>query len=127
MKNDIGLLILRIAMGALLLLHGIGKITRLSSFPDIHFADPVGLGPAVSLILTIVAEVLCAFLVIVGYKTKFATIPLMILFFVITFVVHIHDPWAKQEIALLYLSGFASLYFLGSGRFSIDYWLSKKN
>ena len=125
-KNDIGILILRIAMGGLLLPHGIGKIHRLSAFPDIHFADPLGLGPTVSLILTIGAEVFCALLVIIGHKTKFATIPLMILFFVIIFIVHIDDPWAKKEMALLYFSGFAALYFWGSGKLSVDYFLNKK-
>ena len=106
--------------------HGLGKITKLSSFPDISFADPIGLGSALSLILTIFAEAICSVLVIIGYKTKLATIPLMILLFIITFVVHINDPWSKQEFTLLYFIGFAALAFLGSGNFSLDHILSKK-
>ena len=125
MYKHIAILILRIGMGALLLPHGTGKIKRLFSFPDINFSDPIGLGPAVSLLLTLFAEVICAALVIIGYKTRLATIPLMILFLVITFVVHADGPWAKQELALLYFSGFAALYFLGSGKFSVDYLLKK--
>jgi len=125
MYKHIAILILRIGTGALLLPHGIGKINRLSSFPDINFSDPIGLGPAVSLLLTLFAEVLCAALVIIGYKTRLAVVPLLILFLVIAFVVHGQGPWAKQELALLYFSGFTALYFLGSGKFSIDYLLKK--
>ena len=125
MYKDIAILILRIGMGALLLPHGTGKIKRLSSFPDINFSDPIGLGPALSLLLTLFAEVICALMIIIGYKTRLATIPLLILFFIITFVIHGQGPWAKQELALLYFCGFAALYFLDSGKFSVDYLLNK--
>ena len=47
---NLGLLILRIVFSAMLLFHGIEKIEILFS-SEIKFADPIGLGPKLSLIL----------------------------------------------------------------------------
>lgn len=118
--RDIGLLALRLWFGgAMLLAHGIGKIGRLGQDP-VQFADPLGLGPTVSLLLTIGAEAVCATLVLVGLLTRWATIPLIITMLVAAFVVHWSDPFSKKELALAYLSGYVAICFLGAGRFSLD-------
>ena len=117
--NDLALLLLRLGSGGLMLTHGIPKISMLSDSP-IEFADPIGVGPTISLILTLIGEVVAPILIIIGFKTKLAAIPAMITMFVAAFVVHISDPIGTKEKALLYLFAFLVIFLAGPGKFSID-------
>jgi putative oxidoreductase len=42
------------------------------------------------------------------------------------FVAHSADPFGRKEIALLYLLYYIALFVLGSGKYSIDYLLTRK-
>ena len=119
--QDLVLLLIRLgAGGALIAQHGFRKFSRLLEGGEIHFSNPIGLGPVLSLYLTVFAEFFCAALVIVGLLSRMATIPLIILFLVLIFFVHLHDPFPKIELPLLYLLGFMAILAYGPGRFSID-------
>ena len=89
------------------------------------FLDPIGLGSQLTLILAIAAEVGCAVLLILGLGTRLAAIPLATTMLVAWFVVHIEDPWVKQELPALFLSGFVALILTGAGKFSLDALFSK--
>lgn len=119
-KNDIGLLILRVGLGAFILIgHGWGKLAGFGELAG-NFPDPIGLGSTASLVLAIFAEVLCALLIIIGLGTRFAAAPLLVTMLVAAFVVHADDPWNKKEFALLYAIPFLTLLFTGGGRFALD-------
>ena len=118
-NKDIGLLILRIAGGGLMLMHGVPKLMKVIN-SDWGFPDPIGIGAELSLVLAVFAEAICAFLILVGYKTKWATIPLIITMLVAAFVVHGADPMQKKELAIIYALIYLAIYFLGSGKYSID-------
>jgi putative oxidoreductase len=45
---------------------------------------------------------------------------------VAAFIAHGSDPFGRKELALLYLVVFVFLLFTGSGKFSVDYFISKK-
>ena len=119
LKSDIGLAVLRILPSAFLLSHGIPKLQKLLS-GDFEFADPIGIGATPSLFLAVIGEVICPILVIIGYKTRWATLPILILMVVAAFIVHGSDPFGRKELALLYLVCFAVIMLLGPGRYSID-------
>ena len=53
---NIGLFLLRAAAGILMLTHGAGKVMMLIGDDPIKFGDPVGIGPAASLVLAAFAE-----------------------------------------------------------------------
>lgn len=127
--NDVGLMLLRIFLGATMLLqHGIGKWETLFSRNEIKFADPFGIGATPSLVLAVFAEVICAILLILGYLTRGALIPLIITMFVAVFVIHISDDFGKMEKGLLYGVGFLTLFLTGPGKYSVDKFLQfKKN
>ncbi len=125
MKTDIALLALRIYGGLYMLLgHGLPKISRLSADP-IQFADPLGLGPALSLYFAVFAEVVCALFVTLGLLTRWASIPLAATMAVAAFIVHAADPWSRKELAISYLCVYVALYFLGGGRFGLDPYLRR--
>ena len=125
MNTNIGLLILRVVTGIMMLVaHGWPKLSNFSNIAN-SFADPIGLGPTVSLILAIFAEFFCSLAVIVGIKTRIAVIPLIVTMLVAVVIVHGDDPWSKKEFGILYLVPFVTLLFTGSGKFSIDAFLKK--
>ncbi|MCF8259741.1 MAG: DoxX family protein [Melioribacteraceae bacterium] len=123
--DDLARFILRVSLSTMMLTHGIPKLTKLLS-GNFGFADPIGLGSTVSLFLAVGAEFFCSILVMIGYKVRMSSIPLIITMAVAAFIVHASDPWKKQEFALLYFFGFIVIALLDSGRFSLDSFLSRK-
>ncbi|RSK40292.1 DoxX family protein [Mangrovimonas spongiae] len=116
--TDLALAILRIGFSGMMLTHGIPKISMLSD-PS-SFGDPLGVGPTVSLILTLIGEVLAPIMIIIGFKTKLAAIPAAITMAVAAFIVHASDPLKTKEMAILYLLAFVVIFLAGPGRLSID-------
>lgn len=118
--QDLGLLLFRVGMGALLLTqHGWGKYTGFAEKSP-TFSDPMGVGPVTSMALAIFAEVVCSFLVMIGLATRLAAIVVTGTFMVIVNIVHGADPIKEKELALVYLLTFAVIVLTGPGRFSID-------
>lgn len=116
---DIGALLLRLTAGiAMLWHHGLVKLMQFGELSG-TFYDPFGLGPTVSLILILFAEVVCASLVVLGIWTRVATIPLIIGMAVAAFLANAGEPFAKQELSFVYMMMFAAIFFLGSGRYSL--------
>ena len=116
---DLGLLILRLVLGVSMLTHGWPKVQKVFQ-GNLQFADPIGLGPEISLILAAFAEFVCSLFVIIGLGTRLATIPLIINMSVAFFIVHTADDFGTKEKALLFLTGFLTLFFTGPGRFAAD-------
>ena len=117
--KDIGLAILRIAPSAMMLTHGIPKLQKVIS-GNLEFGDPLGIGAAPSLFLTVIGEVICPLLIIIGFKTRWVAVPSAITMAVAAFVVHASDDFAAKEKALLYLVFFVAIILLGPGRYSVD-------
>lgn len=118
--GSLGLLVLRLGMGGLLFFgHGLPKLVRFGERLS-SFADPIGLGPQASFLLVLFAEVVCAWLVMLGLFTRLAAIPILIFTLVAAFVQHAADPWARQEVALLFGVPALALVLTGPGRWSLD-------
>lgn len=119
-SEEFGYLMLRVSAGGTMLWqHGWPKLMHFSERMD-SFADPFGLGSALSLVLIVFAEVVCAALVVLGLWTRAALIPLIVGMAVIAFMVKGDADFGEKELALVYLFAFVTLLFTGSGRFAID-------
>ena len=116
---DIALLLIRVASGLLIMTHGWPKLINFSQRMN-SFGDPFGIGSPASLALAVFAEFFCAILLIIGYFTRFATIPLIITMATVIFLVHWPDPFGKKELPLLFLLSFVAIFFAGPGRYSLD-------
>ncbi|MDN3687139.1 DoxX family protein [Cyclobacterium jeungdonense] len=116
---DLALLFLRVGTSLMLLTHGWSKITNFSERLT-NFADPIGLGPAVSLQLVIFAEFFCTIFLMLGFMSRVFLIPLIINMAVIAFIVHGDDPFNRQELSLMYLLVFVVLLLTGPGKLSLD-------
>tara|TARA_Y100000588_G_scaffold362851_1_gene424949 strand:- start:2264 stop:2689 length:426 start_codon:yes stop_codon:yes gene_type:complete len=124
--SDIWLLLLRVFSAALMLTHGYPKLLKLFGSGEIKFGDPIGIGPVASLVLVVFSEVVCTTLIGLGFLTRLSSIPVMITMLVAAFISHGADPFARKEMALLYLLVFTTLLVFGSGRYSVDGYLFGK-
>ena len=120
---DLGLLILRVSLGfSMLLLHGWAKFQNFNTIAPkfIRLFDVV---PShISLGMAVFAEVVCSVLIILGFFTRFAALNLAITMAVAFFIQHkgqFTGP-ASGELAFVYLVGFATLVFAGSGKYAAD-------
>jgi putative oxidoreductase len=135
--TSIGLLILRLGIGGYLATHGWGKLQMALAGNYAMMGDPIGIGAVPSLWLLVLAELVCALLVVVGLGTRLATVPVIVAMGVAAFVAHGADPWTTEQGARLFMEGkakfwgskqpaltflivFLALAFTGAGRFSLD-------
>jgi putative oxidoreductase len=116
---DIGLLLVRVASGGLMLLHGAPKLFNFSKRWH-TFSDPLGISSELSFVLCVFAEFFCAVFLIAGAFTRAALIPLILNMVVIVFVVHGADGLGKKETAIFYLIAYTALFLTGPGKYSLD-------
>lgn len=120
-----GLLLLRAGIGiAMALGHGWPKLQRLLGDAPIKFSDPFGVGAEVSLGLAVFGELVCGLLIALGLFTRLAVLPFAFTMLVAIFVAHASDPWAKKELAFMFLVPALTLLLTGPGRLSLD-WLRR--
>lgn len=124
--NSFGLLLLRIVVGGLMLTHGIMKYKLLMEPGPIKFADPIGLGENTTLVIAVIAELLCSALLIIGFATRLVVLPLIATMAVAVFIVHGHEGLEAQELAILYLLIYVFLLVTGSGKYSVDRLIPRK-
>lgn len=116
---DLWILIIRVIVGSAMLTHGFPKMEKLLS-GNMEFADPIGIGEGISLVLTVFSEAICSLFIIAGLFTRLAIIAPAFTMCVAFFIVHGGDPFGKKELALLYLLIYVTLFFTGSGNYSMD-------
>lgn len=122
---NLALLILRITVAVLMLMHGTPKLVKLIS-GDFGFLDPIGIGSGLSLFLATFAEFFCSVLILIGYRTRLAAIPLIITMLVALLVVHSDDSVFDHLNILLYIFVYGMLLHLGGGKFGLTYYLQNK-
>lgn len=126
-EKDLAALILRLGFGFFIVFgHGLGKLQMLIN-GNVQFPALFGINPTINLVLAVLAEFVAGLMVLVGLRTRLAAIPLIITMAVAILFVHTTDPLfaaaagnGSKEFAMLYLIAFIGIFFLGSGRYSID-------
>jgi putative oxidoreductase len=113
------LLLLRVSLGAMMLTHGWPKFQKMLN-GNFSFADPLGIGETLSLILAVLAEFIGSIGLILGIFSRLNAFLLAVTMFVAGFIQHWDDPFPKKEKALLYLVGFIVLMVMGAGKHSLD-------
>lgn len=119
------LLVVRISVGVLMLTHGYPKLLKIIS-SDFAFPDPIGLGSEFSLFLATFAEFFCSILVIIGYRTRLAVMPLIVTMLVALLIVHSDDSVFDHVNILIYLFTYGILLHLGGGKFGVTYYLQNR-
>ena len=123
-RHDAGRLLLRVALGVLILLHGIAK---LKGGPDYIVGTVVKAGlPAVFGYLVYVGEVLAPLLLIAGLWTRASALVVAIKMVVAVGLVHMNElftlsktgGWAL-ELQGMYFFAAVAVALLGAGRYSV--------
>jgi putative oxidoreductase len=117
---DFAILLARVAIAVLMLTHGLPKLSMFFADGPIQFPPVMGMSPELSLGMAVFAEVFCSVLILVGFSTRLAVIPLAITMLTAVLVIHAADPLSVKESALHYLLVYAVLFLTGSGRYSVD-------
>jgi uncharacterized membrane protein YphA (DoxX/SURF4 family) len=122
--SDLGKLVLRLTLGVLMLLHGVGKISS-GAVAILGLMTKMGLPPVLGY-LVYVGEVLAPLLLIVGLWTRPAALLVAINMVVAVLLVHTaqlgeftkNGGWAL-ELQGFYLFTAVAVALLGAGRFSV--------
>ncbi|MCB0415106.1 MAG: DoxX family protein [Bdellovibrionales bacterium] len=119
-------LISRVSIGLMMAFgHGIKKIPPSEKF-ILHLGS-LGLPfPGIMGWCAGLSEFLFAIFISLGLMTRLSSAFVIITMAVAAFVAHGSDPFAKKEMALLYLVGGLTYLALGAGRFSLDNLINKK-
>jgi putative oxidoreductase len=116
---DLAILILRLTFGGLFIYHGYGKLMMFDQFYA-NFPDLIGIGPKLSFVLVLIAELIGGLFVAIGLFTRISVIPVFIAMVVAYFVAHANDPFTQKELAFAYMLFSVVVFFLGSGKWSVD-------
>ncbi|MGE4514779.1 MAG: DoxX family protein [Chryseobacterium sp.] len=124
--KDIILFVVRVFIGFAMLSHGFPKLQLLLEGGNIQFYDFLGMGPTVTLTLTVFAEFACSIFLILGLFTRVALGFLVFTMVIAGFVVHGADPFEKREMSMIYLSVYLLFMVFGPGKISVDFMIEKR-
>ena len=118
------ILALRLFFGALFFVHGIEKMMNFEQM-SLTFPSVLGFGSYMTLMLAIFCEFCCSIFLIAGFLHRIILIPMILSMGVAFF--DVHDAILPDgELALIYMVTFFILFFVGPGRYSLDYLVDRR-
>lgn len=125
-NTDLGLLVLRVAVGLLMLLHGIAKIGN-TGFIEGMLAEK-GL-PEFMAYGVYITEVIAPLLILIGLRTRLAAAAYALGVLFIIGLVHADQIFSltknggwELELVGLYLLGSVALFFTGGGKLAVSHY-----
>ena len=122
MMNQIGLLVLRVASGLMMATHGYGKIFeegRMEKFAG-GVAEMGFPAPGVFAWIAALSELIGGLCLALGLGTRMSAVLIAGTMFVAAFIRHGADPFAKKELALLYLAVMIFFALYGGGKWAVE-------
>lgn len=116
--GNIGLLLLRIAVGVIFIYHGWQKLTNMDMVLGM-FANMGFPAAAFWAYLVAIVEFLGGIAVLLGLYTRIAAGLLAIIMLVALLVVHIKGPFASAELAIALLGATLALWGVGGGAYRV--------
>ena len=118
------ILLMRVFFGILFFTHGLDKMMNFNEL-SYSYPDVLGFGSYMTLMVTIFCEFCCSLFLIAGLLVRIMTIPMIIAMGVAFF--DVHDAMMPDgELALIYFIMFIILFFVGPGRYSVDYLIDNR-
>lgn len=118
------ILLMRVFFGILFFTHGLDKMMNFNEL-SYTYPDVLGFGSYMTLMVTIFCEFCCSLFLIAGLLVRIMTIPMIIAMGVAFF--DVHDAMMPEgELALIYFIMFIILFFVGPGRYSVDYLIDNR-
>lgn len=76
--------------------------------------------PEISAIVSVYAQFICGFLILIGYKTRWAALIMIINFLVAIFMVHLNDTYQNTFPAIVMLACSLFLFLSGPGKPAVE-------
>ena len=122
LNPSFGLLLLRVWLGAsMFVLHGWPKLQKVVK-GDFAFGDPLGIGAAPTMVMAVLFEFVASILLILGVLGRFSALLLastMVVAWAIAHKMKLSGP-DSGELAFIYLAGFLTIVFAGTGKYGIE-------
>ena len=121
-NSDIGLLALRIFIGARIIYGSFDNIISWDKMMEfaIFLKANNFVTPVFCAVLSVYAQFICACLILIGYKTRLAAAILVFNFIVAIIGVHLKDSIEGMTPALAMLFISIALLFLGGGKWAVE-------
>ena len=125
-SSDLTSLLLRLILGGLFFAHyGWNKFMNYDQILPM-FGDIIGIGAKLSFNLVIFAELICGFLVTIGFLTRLTVIPIFITMAVAFFVAQVKDAFDVKALPFVFMLLTIVIFVAGSGKYSVDRLLFKR-
>jgi putative oxidoreductase len=109
----------------LIVVHGLKKIGVGVAEAEL-IPNPLHLPEKINQYFAISSNLVFPILIILGLLTRLAILPVLAVTLTGYFIVHWSDPLLAKDIPFMYSLIFLLLFFLGPGKYSIDYFINKK-
>lgn len=127
MNADHAKLILRLAVGVLILLHGINKLLNPGAMDFVGGAFASFGLPAALAYLVYIGEIIAPITLIVGYQTRVASLLIAITMVVAIILVHLPELFTLSpngggyalELQTMYFAGALAIFGLGAGKYTL--------
>jgi putative oxidoreductase len=123
-QSDVGLLILRFTIAGLMLFHGVAKLGGIA--PIKGMLVNVGL-PEILAYGVYITEIVAPILILIGWRTRIVSLIFFFGMIVAMLLAHSENIFAVSkmggleiELILLYAFGALTLFFTGSGKYSVS-------
>ena len=124
--NDIAVLFFRIAISCeLFYAHGLKKLGVGTAMVEV-VPNPLGLPEVLNQTFATTANLLMPLFIILGLMTRIATLPILAVTLTGYFVLHFNDPVLVKDVPLIYSLCFLLICFTGAGKYSLDYYITRK-
>ena len=110
---------------SLLIIHGLAKLKHFRAGSQ-EFPDPFHWGPDFTFYFACFATVSCPLLIMAGVFTRVAAAFGLSVTLTGLLLVHAHDPLVEKDTPYIYSVALSTIFLLGPGKYSLDYWFSKQ-
>lgn len=114
-----GLLFIRVFVGGVMLLRGIGKAQNYNYIVD-TFPDIWGMGSATSLAVVTIVEILFSALLVIGFMTRTSSVILALGMLAASVMSYTEGSMINTEVFVLYLGIYVFIAISGAGVYSVD-------
>lgn len=125
LATNAALLVLRMFI-LFLLYYGFDKVVHFGDKAS-YWPDPFSIGSEATLMLTIMAELVCPVFIAFGMFTRLALIPAIINMLFAVLIGHEGQPFIEREHAFSFLIPLIVIFLAGPGKFSVDAILYKSS
>ena len=126
-KNfNLSMLIFRVILSLeLIVVHGLKKV-GIGVEQAEHIPNPFHLPDGLNNCIAISANLFFPALVIFGFLTRLAIIPILAVTLSGYFVMHWNDSLLVKDVPFMYCLSYLFLLFIGPGKYSIDHFINKR-